>query len=61
MKVTATDIYGDLRELQSRLSDMQSSDAQQYALIHIRKAQQALLPLVQSEENEAMKEHLRHG
>lgn len=59
MKTTATDLYEDLRELQSRMRDLPSSDAQQQALRHAREAQLALLPLVQGEENETMRDHLR--
>lgn len=58
MKTTANDIYEDLRELQSRMRDLPSSDAQQQALRHAREAQLALLPLVQGEENELMKGHI---
>lgn len=59
MKTTATDIYEDLRELQSRMRDLPSSDAQQQALRHAREAQLALLPLVQGEEDHETREHMR--
>lgn len=66
-KETATAVHGDLRDLLGRLRDLQRAESSplgfpaafSLARYHVEAAARALLPLIQREEDAAMREHIR--
>jgi hypothetical protein len=60
MKQTALELHGDIRDLLSRARGLESDNpaALTQLRFHLESAARAILPIVQSDEDYAMREHL---